>query len=48
MNKLFIVKTYLTNEINKIPASNKQKFSKDLIILIKKAQEPDYENFNLK
>lgn len=43
---LYLAQKMLREKINSIPKQNKEKFSRDLIILIDKAHEDNYENFN--
>lgn len=43
---LILAQRMVRDKINSIPKKNKQKFSVDLLKLIEKAHEGDYENFN--
>ena len=38
----------IQKELNKIPIENMIKFNMDLCELIKKAQQEDYENYNIR
>lgn len=41
------IKQDFAREFKKIPEKNRVKFSTDIIKLVLKAQEDDYENFNI-
>lgn len=43
--QLYLAQKMLQQEINSIPKKNKEKFSNDLLKLVEKAHEDDYENF---
>lgn len=44
-NSMFLLKKQLEQNIKSIPLKNKQKFGVDLLKLIDKAHEEDYESF---
>lgn len=46
-NKLWIFRQELNNSIRTIPKKNREKFQFDLLTLISKAHEDDYENFQI-
>ena len=44
---LYLAQKMLRDKINSIPKKHKSKFSADLVKLIDKAHEDDYENFEI-
>ena len=43
---LYLAQKMLRDKINSIPKENKAKFSQDLLTLIDKAHDEDYQSFN--